>query len=242
MGITYYGYRYYDANVGRWLNRDLIEEHGGLNLYEFVGNDGINYWDYLGLWEINFNPVNPASVVVEWDTTLSTIGGASVKASVGCACLCDIETRKMFVSCDVSTTGRIRLNPLKQPAGLGRSGKRQGRRNQFIGWEQVYGHEQRHIVSRNTLAEEEIDKFRQRSDRELATLEACNREANRRKRVIEEKLEKILTEGNNHRDQHGPHTDDAPLDRVGEDPLPNSVPLPPLPPLDGMLTVPPNLS
>lgn len=132
-----------------------------------------------------------------------------MKHSVSCACLCDIETQKMFVSCDVSTTGRIRLNPLKRPAGLGENGNRQGRRSRFIGWEQVYGHEQRHIVSRNALAGEEIEKFRQRSDRELATLEACNREVNRRERVIEQKLEKILTEGNNHRDQHGPHTDDA---------------------------------
>ena len=136
--LYYYGYRYYDPVTGRWLNRDPIQERGGINLYAFVGNDEANRWDYLGLWEINFNPVDPASVAVEWDTTLSTIGGARVKHSVSCACLCDIETQKMFVSCDVSTTGRIRLNPLKRPAGLGENGNRQGRRSRFIGWEQVY--------------------------------------------------------------------------------------------------------
>jgi len=39
-GLYYYGYRYYDTEVGRWLNRDPIEEGGGMNLYAFVGNDG----------------------------------------------------------------------------------------------------------------------------------------------------------------------------------------------------------
>ena len=32
----------------RWLNRDPIEEQGGLNLYAFCGNDGINSVDYYG--------------------------------------------------------------------------------------------------------------------------------------------------------------------------------------------------
>jgi hypothetical protein len=32
-----------------WPNRDPIEEEGGYNLYGFVGNDGVNSWDYLGL-------------------------------------------------------------------------------------------------------------------------------------------------------------------------------------------------
>ncbi|MFC7339308.1 RHS repeat-associated core domain-containing protein [Haloferula chungangensis] len=40
---------HYDPNVGRWPSRDPIEEEGGVNLYGFVGNDGVNRWDYLGL-------------------------------------------------------------------------------------------------------------------------------------------------------------------------------------------------
>ncbi|TAE93461.1 MAG: RHS repeat-associated core domain-containing protein [Verrucomicrobia bacterium] len=44
----YYGYRYYHPQTGRWINRDPIEERGGLNLYGFVGNDGLNRWDFLG--------------------------------------------------------------------------------------------------------------------------------------------------------------------------------------------------
>lgn len=48
-GLIYYGYRYYDAKNGRFINRDPIEERGGMNLYGFCGNDGINRYDYLGL-------------------------------------------------------------------------------------------------------------------------------------------------------------------------------------------------
>ena len=48
-GVRYYGYRFYSPGQGRFLNRDPIEEQGGLNLYGFVGNDPINAWDYLGL-------------------------------------------------------------------------------------------------------------------------------------------------------------------------------------------------
>jgi RHS repeat-associated protein len=48
-GLYYYLYRYYDPITGRWPSRDPIEEEGGMNLYEFVGNDGVRYYDILGL-------------------------------------------------------------------------------------------------------------------------------------------------------------------------------------------------
>jgi len=47
-GLYYYGYRYYDPVTGRWPSRDPIEEEGGINLYGFVGNNGVGRWDYLG--------------------------------------------------------------------------------------------------------------------------------------------------------------------------------------------------
>jgi uncharacterized protein RhaS with RHS repeats len=36
--------------VARWLSRDPIAEEGGLNLYEFVYNNPLNYIDRFGLW------------------------------------------------------------------------------------------------------------------------------------------------------------------------------------------------
>jgi RHS repeat-associated protein len=51
-GLYYYGYRYYDPVTGRWPSRDPIEEAGGMNLYGFVGNDGVNRIDRLGLFDL----------------------------------------------------------------------------------------------------------------------------------------------------------------------------------------------
>jgi uncharacterized protein RhaS with RHS repeats len=44
-----YGYRYYDPLTGRWPSSDPLGEEGGLNMFGFVGNDGVNARDYLGL-------------------------------------------------------------------------------------------------------------------------------------------------------------------------------------------------
>ena len=47
-GLLYYGYRYYSPSTGKWINRDPLEEEGGLNLHGFVENDPVNSWDMLG--------------------------------------------------------------------------------------------------------------------------------------------------------------------------------------------------
>jgi RHS repeat-associated protein len=62
-GLYYYGYRYYDPQTGKWPSRDPIEEEGGVNLYGFVGNDGVNWWDLLGrkkpcCGKVEYNPNN----------------------------------------------------------------------------------------------------------------------------------------------------------------------------------------
>ena len=40
--VSYYGFRYYASQTGRWLSRDPIGENCGLNLYAFVGSNGVN--------------------------------------------------------------------------------------------------------------------------------------------------------------------------------------------------------
>ena len=56
-GLYYYGLRFYDPSWGRWLNRDPIGEAGGLNLYGFCGNNGVNQVDCLGRWALVFSGV-----------------------------------------------------------------------------------------------------------------------------------------------------------------------------------------
>jgi RHS repeat-associated protein len=48
-GFNYYGYRFYNPVVGKWLSRDPIEELGGMNLNGMVGNNPVNEVDALGL-------------------------------------------------------------------------------------------------------------------------------------------------------------------------------------------------
>ena len=47
-GFYYYGYRFYHPPNRRWLNRDPIEEGGGMNLYIFCGNNAIINYDGNG--------------------------------------------------------------------------------------------------------------------------------------------------------------------------------------------------
>jgi hypothetical protein len=60
--VTHYGYRYYDLVTGRWPSRDPIEERGGVNLYGFVGNDGVSRWDFLGLATRDGHHIIPVSL------------------------------------------------------------------------------------------------------------------------------------------------------------------------------------
>ena len=46
--VCCYGYRYYDPETGRWPSRDPIGERGGVNLYGFVFNNPVFWYDILG--------------------------------------------------------------------------------------------------------------------------------------------------------------------------------------------------
>jgi RHS repeat-associated protein len=70
-GFNYYGYRFYDPSNGRWLNRDPIEEEGGVNLYNFVENNPINWVDFLGLVDLSYTP--PAETdLTDWEKGFNT--------------------------------------------------------------------------------------------------------------------------------------------------------------------------
>ena len=47
-GLYLATYRGYNPFTARWLNRDPIEENGGLNLYEYVGGNPVGYVDADG--------------------------------------------------------------------------------------------------------------------------------------------------------------------------------------------------
>jgi uncharacterized protein RhaS with RHS repeats len=82
---------FYDPTVGRFLQRDPIGESGGINLYEFVLNNPINYTDPLGLTvyvgehgaAFPSDPLNHTAIVLQpnnpaafnFPNNTSTLGG-----------------------------------------------------------------------------------------------------------------------------------------------------------------------
>jgi RHS repeat-associated protein len=50
IDLHYYGYRFYSPQLARWLNRDPINEKGGLNLNAVNRNNLISYVDIRGLF------------------------------------------------------------------------------------------------------------------------------------------------------------------------------------------------
>lgn len=74
-GLLDYGYRHYNPSSGRWVNRDPIEEFGGLHLYGFAFNQPQNLFDldgqlpgWLDWW---FNPPYSADTYMAPDGTTS---------------------------------------------------------------------------------------------------------------------------------------------------------------------------
>ena len=47
---------FYDPGVQRWVNRDPIQEEGGVNLYQVVNNSPVSKYDLWGLKELPLDP------------------------------------------------------------------------------------------------------------------------------------------------------------------------------------------
>jgi RHS repeat-associated protein len=85
-GLAYYGYRYYRADLGRWLNRDPIEEKGGLNLYGMVANDAVNRVDILGLEFSGNYDISEGSLTLSDQTRTVKNGLFRPRKPATCAC------------------------------------------------------------------------------------------------------------------------------------------------------------
>ncbi len=69
-GYYSYGFRFYNSGLGRWINRDPIEEGGGLNIYAMVGNNPVNMVDAYGLVAtVVINPGNKITIYLPIEYT-----------------------------------------------------------------------------------------------------------------------------------------------------------------------------
>ena len=75
-GLYYYGYRFYHPALMRWLNRDPIEEDGGLNLYGFCGNNGVVKYDKDGRAYFAVRGLGPITKPLKWSDFMSGIRSA----------------------------------------------------------------------------------------------------------------------------------------------------------------------
>jgi RHS repeat-associated protein len=103
-GLNLTLYRAYDANLGRWPNRDPIGENGGINLYGYVRNNPIGYIDPYGL--------NAAAALI-------ILRGAVVRAGVAEAVGLGPENP----AADIAATGLLILGSIEAIKALADSSK-----------------------------------------------------------------------------------------------------------------------
>ncbi len=101
MHVACYGYRYLDPLTGRWASRDPIEEQGGVNLYGFVGNDGVSKWDVLGLEKASCSVVQGPnkSRCLSWKTERFYIDGQVVVRTYCVRAVCYFRCRCRMDNC-----------------------------------------------------------------------------------------------------------------------------------------------
>ena len=62
---------------GRWINRDRAEEKAGLNIYGFVMNSSVNFYDLLGGIGVAFNRCADALTRSDEDDLLNSLSSAA---------------------------------------------------------------------------------------------------------------------------------------------------------------------
>ena len=114
-GLYYYGYRFYSPSLMRWLNRDPIEERGGLNLYTFCNNAMFCKFDVLGRSTCcRKGKETPCDKFYKWKGNVTT---SSLTWGLGATFLM-IDLKSNFV-CMTCSSWRIRIKAVLLTAAIG---------------------------------------------------------------------------------------------------------------------------
>ncbi|MFC7339608.1 hypothetical protein ACFQY0_20630, partial [Haloferula chungangensis] len=131
------------SGIPLWPSRDPIGERGGVNLYGFVGNNGVGWVDRLGLEnvEVESDPElpDPAGIRPNFVHGSGRDSGTRYPQKTF-DCSCEEEENEegkkcYYIKCNITFTAVITLD-LNQPKAGGAS---------LSG---IYGHEQQHVVEK----------------------------------------------------------------------------------------------
>jgi len=133
-GMYYYGFRFYDPNLQRWINRDPIQEYSGVNLYTFVYNNPLTWVDLFGLAEYSRGQVeagiNPThNPIITQQLNLGCVGLCLVYQQSGCTSSMSTQPEKMSGTTCFLTEGEARAYkcpPNKKPFVFGKFGEWEG--------------------------------------------------------------------------------------------------------------------
>jgi RHS repeat-associated protein len=95
-GMTQFQHRWYESKTGRWVSRDPIGIQGGMNIYEYTGDNVVNYSDENGLIDSNaskkcLDTFNRCIDDMKRDTFLSGLGKHffnELKYDIPCHIIC----------------------------------------------------------------------------------------------------------------------------------------------------------
>lgn len=105
--LYYYGYRYYEPMTGRWIKRDIMEELGGINLYQFTHNSPIVKIDYLGLSSVSVDFLSKVNKFVgNFMTLLKAAFECKGKKAISKKFEEETETAKII--CIVTLSGELK--------------------------------------------------------------------------------------------------------------------------------------
>jgi RHS repeat-associated protein len=84
-GLSFFRNRVYDQNTGRWTQEDPIGLAGGVNLYQFNGNNPVMFTDPFGLSpeDCKKKVKCPSIAAIQGNPTVRAAGESMLKASMG---------------------------------------------------------------------------------------------------------------------------------------------------------------
>ena len=67
INLYFYRARYYDSKVGQFISEDPVGFGGGINFYNYVGGNPVNYRDPSGQWPVHGKWCGPNWTGGHWD-------------------------------------------------------------------------------------------------------------------------------------------------------------------------------